>query len=66
MTDNDTKTQNQEIMDIEEQKQTESVYRKMPELIEAGFATWLQDQYGPGVVYMLDDYLDIMEKKFGK
>ena len=53
-------------MDIEEQKQTESVYRKMPELIEAGFATWLQDQYGPGVVYMLDDYLDIMEKKFGK
>lgn len=51
---------------MDEQKQNEVVYRKMPELMQAGFASWLQDQYGPGVVYMLDDYLDIMEQKFGK
>ena len=46
-----------------ELKQIENIHKQMPELMEAGFASWLQDRYGPDVVYMLDEYIDIMEKR---
>ena len=46
-----------------EMKQIESIHKQMPELMEAGFASWLQDRYGPDVVYMLDEYIDIMENR---